>query len=318
MDWNGVLKHCASKASTALGKGKVADYIPALGKADPSAFAMAVVDLEGDGAAIGDATTAFSIQSISKVFTLSMALAARGEKLWKRVGREPSGSAFNSIVQLEHEHGIPRNPLINAGAICITDTILTDHQCDEASPIILQRLRELSASDTIAISEEIAASEEEWGNRNRALAYFMDGFGKLENEPTKILKSYFRQCAIEMSVTQLARAGLHLANGGKDPLSCVRNITRAQTNRVNALMMMCGHYDMSGDFAHRVGLPGKSGVGGGILAIAPGAAAVAVWSPGLNQAGNSLAGTIALEAFTDCTGLNLFSNKMPESSDFED
>ncbi|MEO1252096.1 MAG: glutaminase [Pseudomonadota bacterium] len=317
MDWNGVMAHCAQAAKPALGEGRVADYIPALAKADPSAFAMAVIDIEGDSASVGMADVCFSIQSISKVFTLSMALAQRRETLWERVGREPSGTGFNSIVQLEHEQGVPRNPLINPGAIVVTDTILSD--CGGDAPAhIVSRLREAAASDRIAVSEEIAASEEKWGDRNRSLAYFMKSFDRLENDPREVLSAYFRQCAIEMTVVELARAGLHLANGGVDPLTGAAFLSRAQTNRVNALMLTCGHYDMSGDFAFRVGLPGKSGVGGGILAVAPGAASVAVWSPGLNEAGNSHAGTVALEAFSDCTGLNIFSDKRPESSAFED
>ena len=317
MDWNGVLRHCARVVQPHLGEGRVANYIPALGKADPAEFAMAVIDLEGDSAVVGSHEKPFSIQSISKAFSLSVALAKRGETLWERVGREPSGNAFNSIVQLEHENGLPRNPLINAGALVVTDCIMTDHG-DMSERVLLQRFRSAADSDAIVINEDIAQSEEEYGDRNRALAYFMKSFDRIENNANDVLRAYFRQCAVEMSVTQLARAGLHLANGGVDPLTREEFLTRAQTNRINSLMMLCGHYDMSGDFAYRVGLPGKSGVGGGILAIAPSACAVAVWSPGLNSAGNSLAGTIALEAFTDCTGLNVFSNKMPESSDFED
>lgn len=318
MDWNGVIEHCEKEASAVLGKGKVADYIPALAKADPNDFAMAVIDLEGDNASTGAVDTAFSIQSVSKIFSLSLALAERREKLWRRVGREPSGSGFNSIVQLEREEGIPRNPLINAGAIVVTDAIMTDKALEDASSAVLDHLQQTSVSKAPCINEEVAASEQEWGDRNRALAYFMKSFDRLENNPADVLTSYFRQCSIDMTVVELARAGLHLANGGKDPLTGKRYLTRAQSNRINALMMMCGHYDMSGDFAFRVGLPAKSGVGGAILAIAPGAGAVAVWSPGLNKAGNSLAGTVALEAFTDCTGLNVFSDKMPESSKFED
>ena len=318
MDWNGVLKHCENEIAPSLGKGKVADYIPALAKADPNAFAMAVVDLEGDDASIGDCDARFSIQSISKVFTLSMALAARREELWRNVGREPSGNAFNSIVQLEREQGVPRNPLINAGALVITDAIITDHSDEDAAALILSRMKNASQSEAVFVDEEIAASEAQWGDRNRSLAYFMKDFDRIDNDPQAVLDVYFQQCAISMNVVELARAGLHLANGGVDPVTGESYLTRAQTNRVNALMLTCGHYDMSGDFAFRVGLPGKSGVGGGILAVAPGAAAVAVWSPGLNEAGNSLSGTLALEAFSDCTGLNIFSDKAPDSSEFED
>ena len=317
MDWNGVLKHCASEAEPLLGKGEVASYIPALAKADPHAFAMAVIDLEGEAASIGAADQRFSIQSISKVFTLSMALAKRRTGLWRNVGREPSGNTFNSIVQLEREKGVPRNPLINAGALVITDTILSDHQGQDAAALILDHMKTAACSESVFIDKEIAASEEEWGDRNRALAYFMKDFDRIENHPQDVLSAYFQQCAIAMNVRELARAGLYLANGGVDPINGGVYLTRAQANRINALMLTCGHYDMSGDFAFRVGLPGKSGVGGGILVVAPGVGAAAVWSPGLNEAGNSLAGTAALEAFSDCTGLNIFSDKAPESSDFD-
>lgn len=316
MDWGGALEYSFRKAKPFLGKGHVADYIPALAGADPNAFAMAVVGVDGAEAATGAADDVFSIQSISKVFTLMMALSARREKLWGRVGREASGSPFNSIVQLEHERGVPRNPFINAGAIIITDTIVSDHGGDEPADEILGVLREAARNDAVCINDEIAASEEMWGDRNRSLAYFAKSFGNLENPADVVLKTYFRQCAIEMTVCDLARAGLFLASGGKDPVTGKRFLTRAQSNRVNALMMHNGHYDMSGDFAFRVGLPGKSGVGGGILTIAPGSCAVAVWSPGLNSAGNSLAGTVAMEAFTDCTGLNVFSDKTHRASDY--
>ncbi|NNE40013.1 MAG: glutaminase [Marinicaulis sp.] len=318
MDWNGALEHSFEEAKPSLGKGAVADYIPALAGADPKAFAMAVIGVDGAEASIGDDTTAFSIQSISKVFTLTMALSARREKLWKRVGREASGSPFNSIVQLEHERGVPRNPFINAGAIVVTDTVVSDHSGNAPANEILGVVRQASGNDAVRINNEIATSEETWGDRNRSLAYFAKSFGNLENPADVVLKTYFRQCAIEMTVRDLARAGLFLTSGGKDPLTGKCFLTRAQSNRVNALMMANGHYDMSGDFAFRVGLPGKSGVGGGILAIAPGSCAVAVWSPGLNSAGNSLGGTVAMEAFTDCTGLNVFSDKTPRASDYRE
>lgn len=318
MDWKGALEHSFDAAKPCLGKGDVADYIPALASADPNAFAMAVAGVDGTTASIGADDTVFSIQSISKVFTLMMALSRRKNTLWKRVGREASGSKFNSIVQLERECGVPRNPFINAGAIVVTDTIVSDCGADNPADIVLQNVRAAADSDDPQINQEVAESEEAWGDRNRSLAYFAKSFDNLENEADAVLKTYFRQCAIEMTVCDLARAGLFLACGGKDPLTGKRFLTRAQSNRVNALMMQNGHYDMSGDFAFRVGLPGKSGVGGGILAIAPGSCAIAVWSPGLNDAGNSLAGTVALEAFTDCTGLNVFSDKTPRASDYRD
>ncbi len=318
MNWKGALEYSRDAAQPYLGKGAVASYIPALAKADPNAFAMAVAGADGTAASIGAHDTAFSIQSISKVFTLMMALSSRKEKLWERVGREASGSHFNSIIQLEYEHGIPRNPFINAGAIVVTDTVISDYDSDNPAELILGKIRETTGSDAPYINHDVSVSEELWGDRNRSLAYFTKSFGNLDNPANVVLDTYFKQCAIEMTVTDLANAGLILAFGGRNPKTGKKFLTRAQTNRINALMMQNGHYDMSGDFAFRVGLPGKSGVGGGILAISPGSCAVAVWSPGLNKSGNSLAGTVALEAFTDCTGLNVFSDKTPRASTFID
>ena len=318
MDWDGVLDHARKAAQPFVGDGKVADYIPALAEADPNVFAMAIFHIEGDSAAVGDHKTPFSIQSISKVFTLTIALGFEGSDLWSRVGREPSGTAFNSIVQLERENGVPRNPFINAGALIVTDTILANCAPRKPDEVILDLVRKASAATEVDISERVAASEAKWGARNRSLAYFMKSFGNLKNEPEDVLDIYFRQCALEMTVSDLARAGLYLANGGEDPVTGERFISREQCNRINALMLTCGHYDASGDFAFRVGLPAKSGVGGGILAIAPGVGSVAVWSPALTKAGNSCAGSAALEAFADCTGLNVFSSKSPSASKFDD
>lgn len=289
-----------------IGQGKVADYIPALAEVDPHQFALSVATIDGGVHSVGASGTAFSIQSISKVFMLALALRQHDTALWDRVGREPSGTAFNSIVQLEREHGIPRNPLINAGALVVTDSLV--ESCGKDGPVgtLEATLRHLSGSLDVRVDERVAESERVWGDRNRSLAYFMRSFGVIESEAEKVLQAYFRQCAIAMSTEQLARAGRFLANDGVDPASGERIAEHAQVNRINALMLTCGHYDMSGDFAWRVGLPGKSGVGGGILAIVPRMASIAVWSPALNQAGNSLVGTLALERLSERAGLNLF------------
>ncbi|WP_306251862.1 glutaminase [Parvularcula sp. IMCC14364] len=306
MKWQKILNEIRQEIQPELGNGKVANYIPALSEADPKAFGMAVVTTDGEIFTAGNATEPFSIQSISKVLTLTLALGFENENLFERVGREPSGSAFNSIVQLEQEGGIPRNPFINAGAIVVTDTIITHCNRQSGADLILDLARKLSCSGRVRVDDEVARSEALWGNRNRSLAYFMKSFGVLKNDPEEVLQAYFCQCALEMTCTELARAGLYLANDGVDPVSGEQVATHAHVNRINALMMTCGHYDMSGDFAFHVGLPGKSGVGGGILAIVPGVCAVAVWSPALNKAGNSLAGTLALELFSEKTSLNLF------------
>jgi glutaminase len=289
-----------------LGRGRVADYIPALARVDPRHFGIAVITCDGETAFAGDADVPFSIQSISKVFTLTMALDRLGGDLWERVGHEPSGSPFNSIVQLEQEEGKPRNPLINAGALAVTDALL-----DSGSPAALIAeitlfMRHLSDDQTVSIDPEVAASEADTGFRNTSLANFLRAYRNLRSPVADVLKVYFHQCALRMSCRQLARAGLYLANGGIDPLNHARITTPVRTRRINAIMMTCGHYDASGDFAFRVGLPGKSGVGGGILAIAPRRAAIAVWSPGLNAAGNSLAGVHALARLAALTGWSVF------------
>lgn len=289
-----------------LGEGKVADYIPQLARVDPKSFGMAIVTVDGDVHVAGDAQVPFSIQSISKVFTLTLALGKHGENIWKRVGREPSGSAFNSIVQLEHEHGIPRNPFINAGAIAITDLVLAGHTPREAIGEIVRFVRYLSDEEDILIDQDVAKSEAATGYRNFALANFMRSFGKLDHPVEHVLGVYFHQCALAMSCVQLAKAGLFLAASGTNPLTEHSVVSKQRARRINALMLTCGHYDGSGDFAYRVGLPGKSGVGGGILCVAPGKASVAVWSPGLNHNGNSLLGSLALEMLASRTGWSVF------------
>ena len=248
----------------------------------------------------------FSIQSVSKVFTLTMALGRLGDELWQRVGREPSGSPFNSIVQLEREQGVPRNPLINAGAIVVTDSILAGRPPRLVIDEILAFMRELACDPAVAIDPEVAQSEADTGFRNASLANFIRSFSNLSNPVACVLEAYFNQCALSMNCVQLARAGLFLANDGLDPVRGQRVLDAQAARRINAIMMTCGHYDASGDFAFRVGLPGKSGVGGGILAIAPRRASIAVWSPGLNTSGNSLVGALALESLSRRTGWSVF------------
>jgi len=248
----------------------------------------------------------FSIQSISKVFTLALALGYVGEELFGRVGREPSGTAFNSIVQLEREVGIPRNPLINAGALVVTDVIVSHCGTRTAMATILELLRELSGNPAIEVDREVAESEKRWGYRNISLANFLKSFGNLDNSVDQVLEVYFQQCAIAMSCVDLARAALFLANRGSAASWDRQVVSAAGAKRINAIMLTCGHYDGSGEFAYHVGLPGKSGVGGGIVAIAPRQLAVAAWSPGLNVTGNSHAGTIALERFAELTGTSIF------------
>lgn len=295
----------AEMAAT-MERGKVADYIPSLAKVSPDQFGIAVILADGSVHMAGDADTPFSIQSVSKVFTLTMALQKHGDELWSRVGREPSGSAFNSIVQLENEGGIPRNPFINAGAIVVSDVVLDGAEPRAAIGDVLRFVRMLASDDAITIDNDVANSEAATGFRNVALANYMKSFGNMDPYVEGALKLYFHQCALSLSCRQLAMAGRYLMNDGIHPESGEAIISPLLTRRINALMLMCGHYDGSGEFAFRVGIPGKSGVGGGILAVVPGKASVAVWSPGLNDRGNSKLGTRALERLADATGWSVF------------
>jgi glutaminase len=295
-----ILNDIGAEMAAAPDRGDVANYIPELAQVDPNQFGMAVVTADGAVYTTGDAEKRFSIQSVSKVFTLALALGRLGHQLWNRVGREPSGLAFNSILQLEHERGIPRNPFINAGAIVVTDAILAGHQPREVLGELLRFVRAAADDDDIHINEAVARSETEHGDRNMALAHFMRAQGNFLNPPELTCGTYFHQCAIEMTCLQLAKAGRFLMGGSGGLVSA------EQVRRINALMLTCGHYDGSGDFAYRVGLPGKSGVGGGILVIVPGKASIAVWSPGLNAQGNSQLGTLAVERLAHATGWSIF------------
>ncbi len=308
-DLHAIVRDIAARYAAAGERGKVASYIPQLAHVDPGRFGITLITADGEEIAGGDADVPFSIQSVSKVFALTLALGRDGEALWRRVGREPSGDPFNSIVQLEHERGVPRNPFINAGAIAVTDVLLSRHTPAEAIGQMLRFLRQVGEDDEIMIDAAVARSETETGFRNVALANFMRAYGNLENRPELTLGVYFHNCAIAMSCRQLARAGRYLAWDGRTGPDGAR-VTSAQTaRRINALMLTCGHYDGSGEFAFRVGLPGKSGVGGGILAVAPGRASIACWSPGLNAVGNSLLATRALEDLALATGGSVFAGR---------
>ena len=303
-----LLNDIADVMTLATERGRVADYIPQLAHVDPKHFGMAVATPDGQLFTAGDATMPFSIQSISKVFALTLALGKQGDGLWQYVGREPSGDPFNSIVQLEHESGKPRNPFINAGAIAVVDAIMMGHEPKEVLAELLSFVRYLANDDSLFFDHEVAESELKHKHRNASLAHFMKAFGRLRHDVDKVLGAYFHQCALAMNCVQLARAGLFLVSDGVNQASGSRVVSAQRARRINAMMMMCGHYDGSGEFAYRVGLPGKSGVGGGILAIAPGKASIAVWSPGLDQIGNSLLGTRALEMLVQETGWSVFGH----------
>jgi glutaminase len=307
-----VLATITEELSGAAERGAVAHYIPALARVDARQFGMAVVLADGSVHIAGDADVPFSIQSISKVFTLTLALGRAGLQLWQRVGREPSGSAFNSIVQLETEHGIPRNPFINAGAIVVADVILGRGESRAAIGEILRFVRFLAGDadgedEEITIDREVAESEMATGERNRALAHYMRSFGNMGADVDAALRVYFHACSIAMSCRQLAMAGRYLMMDGIHPGTGQAVVTPVRARRINALMLTCGHYDGSGEFAFRVGIPGKSGVGGGILAVVPGVASIAAWSPGLNDRGNSLLASVALERLSAAMNWSVFT-----------
>lgn len=307
MDLGEIIGETWHELADERGSGTPASYIPALAEVDPHSFGIAIATPDGQVFCAGDADLEFSIQSISKVFVLALALEREGAALWDAVGREPSGNAFNSIVQLEREKGIPRNPFINAGAIVTTDRFIGDTTPDGAVEDLLGRLRRMARDASIDFDAEVAKSESETGSRNRSLAYFLQDFGRLLNPVEDVLSVYFRQCALSMSCRQLAEAALFLAFDGTDPVSGQAMCSASRARRINALMLMCGHYDASGQFAFEVGFPGKSGVGGGILASVPGRAAIAVWSPGLGRSGTSLLGAKALARIGLRTGWSVFS-----------
>jgi len=307
LDYKKIIDEIYQEIMPFLNEGKVADYIPALAQTNPNQFAMSITLLDGTTYDVGTCDTKFSIQSISKVFAFTKALSIYDSKLYKRVGKEPSGNPFNSLVQLEYENGIPRNPFINAGAIVVTDALMSYYK-DDAKTMneILKFIHETSDNTNISYDRKIWKSEYKYRHRNAALANLMKSFDNIDGEVKDVVKNYFQNCSIMMNTKELSRAMLFLSNHGVDPLSNKVFLSPSQAKRINPVMLTCGHYDASGDFAFRVGLPGKSGVGGGIVAIVPNMMSIAVFSPRLNSWGNSLSGTKALELFTTKTGLSIF------------
>ena len=285
-------------------EGKQADYIPELAKVDPDQFGMCIHTIYGETASIEQADTRFSIQSISKVFALAMCLSIKGDELWKRVGKEPSGTAFNSLLHLELESGKPRNPFINSGAIVLTDILLSHLENPEED--FLKFVRAVAGNDTIDYNPQVATSERENGYLNAAIANLLKYHGNVENDIEAILHFYCLMCSIEMSCCELALAFLAFANHRRKFDYAGITLTSSQVKRINAIMQTCGFYDEAGEFAYLVGLPGKSGVGGGIVAIYPLQYSVAVWSPRLNAKGNSVMGIKALELLTSETKESIF------------
>ncbi len=284
--------------------GIVASYIPELAHISPDKFGVHAVTVDQREFSFGDATEGFSIQSIAKVLSLTMAYQRENKELWNRVDVEPSGTPFNSLIQLESDRGIPRNPMMNAGALVICDVLLG--YLAKPKKELLAFVQSLSGDESIGYNEKVAASERETSTRNRALIEFMRSFGNIHNNTERLLDFYCSLCSIEMNCQQLSRSFLFLANEGRSPYTGERIVSTAMTKRLNAVMQLCGLYDEAGEFAFRVGLPGKSGVGGGIVALRPRDYCVSVWSPPLNPKGNSYFGMNFLEGFTTEVGDSIF------------
>ena len=304
MDYQKILENIYQAIQPYAKEGKQADYIPELAKVNPDQFGMCLHTIYGEIYSIEQADTRFSIQSISKVFSLAMCLSLLGNKLWERVGKEPSGTAFNSLVQLEVEKGIPRNPFINAGAIVMSDILLTHLEYPEEQ--FLDFVRTLAGDNTIDYNRDVATSERETGYLNAAIANLLKYHGTIENDIEQVLRFYFLMCSVEMSCRELSRAFLAFANHRRKFNYAGVTLTASKVKRMNAIMQICGFYDEAGEFSYLVGLPGKSGVGGGIVAIYPLQYSVAVWSPRLNSKGNSVMGIKALELFTTETEESIF------------
>ena len=303
MDYQLILDNIYDQILPFANEGKQADYIPALAKVNPDHFGMCLNTVNGESYSIQDSGIRFSIQSISKVFALALALSIKGEDIWKQVGKEPSGTAFNSLFQLELEKGIPRNPFINSGAMVVTDILMNELKDPEND--FIDFVRALCGNDTIDYNMEVALSERQNGYMNAAIANLLKYHGRLTNNIEEVLMFYFRMCSIEMSCEELATA--FLAFTGYKPFNYKGfHLTSSQVKRLNAVMQTCGFYDEAGEFSYLVGLPGKSGVGGGIVAVHPLKYSVAVWSPRLNTKGNSIMGLKALELLTTYTAESIF------------
>lgn len=303
MDYQKILEDIYNEILPFADKGKQADYIPALAKVDPDQFGMCLETVTGEVYSYKQADTRFSIQSISKVFALAIGLSLKGESLWQRVGKEPSGTAFNSLIQLEIEKGKPRNPFINAGAIVVADILLTE--LEDAEGDFIRFIRALCGNDSVDYNMEVAMSEREKGYLNAAIANLLKYHGTIDNDIETVLMFYFKMCSVEMSCRELAKAFLAFTNYTTFDYAGYR-LSRSRIKRLNAVMQTCGFYDEAGEFSYLVGLPGKSGVGGGIVAIYPMRYSVAVWSPRLNSKGNSVMGLKALELLTTATDESIF------------
>ena len=303
-DYDTVFSKITRKLEKIKDSGEVASYIPELSKVNPKKFGVHLSSINNEHVSIGDSNEKFSIQSIAKVLSLTLAYKINGEKLWDRVGVEPSGTPFNSLTLLEYDLGIPRNPFINAGAIVICDILITHLKNPKDDFISFVRM--ISDCNDLNYSSKIAESEKSVGYRNFALINMMKSFSNIKNDIDEVMDFYFDLCSIKMTCKELSRTFLYLTAFGTDPYSNKKIITESKSKRINAIMQLCGFYDEAGEFSFKVGLPGKSGVGGGIVAIHPNKYCIAVWSPKLNKKGNSKKGMKFLEMLTSETHSSIF------------
>jgi glutaminase len=302
-DLDALLEQVADAARPLAREGGVADYIPALADMDPDTFALAVCELDGTEHAVGDADVGFPIQSLSKVFALTLALQRVGEEVFERVGKEPSGDPFNSLVQLEHEHGVPRNPMINAGALVVCDVLL--ETCDDPQAAMVELMSDLTG-EQIGHDQAVLDAEGTTGHRNTSMAYLMSAFGNLRTDVDDVMAVYLHQCAVEMTARQVARAVRFLADNGVDPRTGRQVVSEPLARRINAIMLTAGTYDSAGQFAYEVGFPCKSGVAGAIMGDVPHRFGVCAWSPPLDASGNSRAGRHALHLLAERLGVSVF------------
>ena len=285
------LEKVVQSSRSCTDQGKVCDQIPALGNVSRDKFGISILGADGREAWAGDAEVPFSIQSIAKLFTLAMALESVGDPIWKRVGRKASSMRYDSFIQLEQDNGVPCNPFVNSGALVVIDALISRLPCPETG--LRDRLRRLSGNSKVDYDQDVYLSELSSGDLNRAAAYYLRARGNLLEDPARVLETYFKCCSMAMSCRDLARAAGTLLG----PRTSIGQglAVPVEATRLMSLMRTCGLYDLSGDFAYRVGLPAKSGVGGGIVAVWPGKFSVCVWSPALDRGGNSIAGLHALE-----------------------
>ncbi|MFE5318702.1 glutaminase A [Paenibacillus sp. NPDC056579] len=301
-EWNRIVTELPSRLEDSrayTAQGRVAAYIPELAHAPGNALGIAIMNGASGIITAGDAVLPFTLQSISKVFTLLLALTDKGESgVFAKVGMEPTGDNFNSMLKLELvDPGIPFNPLINAGAIAVS-SLIAGADPAEKSERILTFFRELAGDPTIGYNDAVYRSETATAHRNRSLAYFLKANGVLEEDVEEVLEVYFKHCSIEVNCTQLARMAQVLAFDGTDPVTGRQLIPRRYVQIAKSFMITCGMYNESGAFAIRVGLPAKSGVSGGILALVPGKYGIGVVGPALNAKGNSTAGVHLLETLS--------------------